>query len=505
MSTALSSTEVPLPLRVEDLERKLQIYEKIANNAAEPIFLLDAAGQITFVNDAAARMLDASPQSLIGSPFHDRVHSDASPSDRCSLAALLTGRSEVTSHEDVFLQDTGTPIPVSCSISPVFQNGQLTSIVLTAHDISAQKAAEERQQKSLDDLSHHAAELDAILESIPDAVYVGTAEGIFRCNQAALDMLGFRDREELENDIATLAQRIHTRSITGETIPPGEQPFEHALRGHSCIREVCVRNIQTGQEMVVRCAASPIRVDGKIIGAVAVNTDITDRKRQESELLRSNNDLQQFAYTVGHDLREPMRTISSFVELLGRKYGDTDPDTREFMGFVNSAVDRMRLLIDDVLAYSKAGTVETLESVDTAAAFNWARMNLEAVIKESGATLRSTTLPLVQGYSSEFVQLFQNLIGNAIKYRANRPPEIEVGAELRDSYWVFSVADNGIGIEPQFHASIFGLFKRLHGRDVPGTGVGLALCEKIVERRGGKMWVESTPGTGSTFYFTIPA
>ncbi len=504
MSAGFSIPDGSLPLRVHDLERKLQVYEQIANNAAEPIFLLDSAGNITFVNNAAARMLDTPLADLTGARFHDRVHHHA-PSDRCDLVAHLAGGSAVTSHEDVFLQNTGTPVPVSCSISPIVHDGQLSSIVLTAHDISPQKVAEERQQKLLADLSRHAAELDAMLESIPDAVYVGNEQGIFRCNQAALDMLGFRDREELQNDIAILADRVQTRWTTGEPIPPGDQPFEHALRGRSCIQEVCVRNIQTGQEMVVRCAASPIRVDGKIIGAVAVNADVTERKRQESELLRSNNDLQQFAYMVGHDLREPMRTISTFVELLARKYGGTDSDTGEFMGYVNSAVERMRLLIDDVLAYSRAGTTEKLESVDTAAALNWARMNLEVRIKESGATVRSATLPRVQGYTSDFVQLLQNLIGNAIKYRASRPPQIEVGAELRDSYWIFSVADNGIGIEPEFQDSIFGLFKRLHGRDIPGTGVGLALCKRIVERRGGKMWVESTPGTGSTFYFTIPA
>jgi PAS domain S-box-containing protein len=309
-----------------------------------------------------------------------------------------------------------------------------------------------------------------------------------------------------------------------------------------------------GSWRVLESTASTILdAEGSVDKLVIVNRDITDRKRAETalqeykihleelvatrtteliranellqrdiiernwaqqeltskleELARSNADLEQFAYVASHDLQEPLRMVISYTQLLARRYqGKLDATADEFIGFAVDGASRMQQLIQDLLSYSRLTTRgKALQFTQTGAACNTALENLRESIKNSNAEVSVGPLPTVHADATQLAQLFQNLIGNAIKYRNKRKPEIRVDARPNGNEWIFSVQDNGIGIEPQYFERIFQMFQRLHTRkDYSGTGIGLAICRKIAERHGGKIWVESYPGQGSTFLFSIP-
>ncbi len=235
--------------------------------------------------------------------------------------------------------------------------------------------------------------------------------------------------------------------------------------------------------------------------------DITERKRAEDELRRSNEDLQQFAYAASHDLQEPLRTVRIYSQLIVDKYEPLlDQEGRAFLEYVESAAQRMSDLIKDLLAYSQVNVPNVRpEPVNAEAVLAATVMNLQMAIADCRAIVTNDLLPTVGIDQTQFIQLLQNLIGNALKYRRpEEPPHIHISAQHDIGEWVFSVRDNGIGFEPQYADKMFGVFKRLHGKEYPGTGIGLAICKKIVERHGGRIWATSSPGQGSTFYFTIP-
>jgi len=229
--------------------------------------------------------------------------------------------------------------------------------------------------------------------------------------------------------------------------------------------------------------------------------------RQAEELSQSNADLEQFAYVASHDLQEPLRMIAIYTELLQqRSAARFDEESVRFMKTVIEGVRRMERLVHDLLTYSRTLHDEQPEpsEVDSADALRAAIMNLEPVIRANSAVIESNGLPMLLGDRVQLTQIFQNLVGNALKYRSGDAPRITVKAALNNGQWVFSVKDNGIGIHPDYHEKIFSPFKRLHGQQYPGSGVGLAICQRIVNRMGGRIWVESEPDQGSVFYFAVP-
>lgn len=243
-------------------------------------------------------------------------------------------------------------------------------------------------------------------------------------------------------------------------------------------------------------------------GVICYYFDSTELRTAETALRTANHDLEQFAFSASHDLQEPLRSIKIYSELLERRYSDAlDSEGKEFMGFLRSGATRMETLIRDLLTFCQLSKVErTADHVDAKEALAAAMSNLASTISEAGAEVSTGPLPFVTMRAAHLQQIFQNLVGNAIKYRSlDRAPVVHIAAERQGEYWAFAVRDNGIGIDPEYKEAIFGLFKRLHTTDeYCGTGIGLAICQRIVEQYSGRIWVESEPGQGSTFCFTLP-
>ncbi|MBI5096658.1 MAG: hypothetical protein HZB32_03260 [Nitrospirae bacterium] len=261
----------------------------------------------------------------------------------------------------------------------------------------------------------------------------------------------------------------------------------------------------------------PRKEDERLIGLIATIAaqlgTVFQRKQAEeglkqyaAELEKSNKELQNFAYVTSHDLQEPLRMISSYLQLIERRYKERlDEDGHQFIAYAVDGASRLQTMINGLLSYSRVRTQgKPFGPADCESILEQTLINLKVAIEESHAVITHDPLPTVTADGSQLISLFQNLIINAIKFRGDKPPAIHVSALQTDKDWVFSVRDNGIGIAPEYHERIFAIFQRLHGMDYPGIGIGLSICRRIAERHGGRLWVESMPGTGSTFYFTIP-
>ena len=315
----------------------------------------------------------------------------------------------------------------------------------------------------------------------------------------------------------------HCRYVLGDTVFKHiEYRIKTVLSGQLVSFEEALQYRHGGPRWVYANYVPDMDGQGNVRGFFALVYDITERKKAEEalkeseaklkhltdELQRSNADLKQFAYVASHDLQEPLRVVSGFLKVLSRRYkGRLDKNADDFIGYSVDGVKRMQTLVKDLLAYSQVGIrSRALKPVDSSEILAQALTNLKVAIEESNAVVTHDTLPAILADSSHLVRLFQNLIANAIKFRSDEPPRIHVSAEQKEDQWVFSIRDNGIGIDPENAKRIFVIFQRVHGSSqYPGTGIGLAICKKIVEHHGGRLWVESETGKGSTFYFTMPA
>ena len=351
--------------------------------------------------------------------------------------------------------------------------------------------------------------LAAIVESSDDAIISKDLNGIIQSwNPGAQRIFGYTAEEAIGQHISMLAAPDRVDEIPNiiERISRGERVDHYQTK----------RRTKDGRILSISLTVSPIRdATGTIVGASKVARDVTEQERYQEalraandSLLRSNADLQQFAYSASHDLLEPLRMVSAYSELLQRKFGGKlGPSGDEYIGYIVSGALRMEQLLRDLRIYTQASMAgqEPAQDVDANGALRLALQNLTTVIQNSGASITHGPLPSVRIHEVQLEQLFQNLIANAIRYRSEAPPQIHIASEICGDAWRFSIRDNGIGIDPQYKEQIFGIFKRLHSAaDYPGTGMGLAICQRIVERAGGRIWVESELGRGSTFFFTVP-
>jgi PAS domain S-box-containing protein len=294
-----------------------------------------------------------------------------------------------------------------------------------------------------------------------------------------------------------------------EDVPSTREAYYAAVKSGEPYNHECRFRARDNRMHWFVSRAVPVRdARGRIVKWFGTCTDIDEQKRVEEDLRRANHDLEQFAFSASHDLQEPLRSIKIYSELLTTRCSDQlDSEARKFVRYVRSGATRMETLVRDLLAYTQTTRLdEPAEMADAGKAFQLARSSLAGVIEESGAQVSAGPLPSLPVHAIHLQQLFQNLVGNAIKYRS---PEgvaaVQVTAERRNGVWTFAVIDNGIGIDPAYKETIFGLFKRLHTNDeYSGTGIGLAICQRIVDRYDGRIWVESEPGRGSAFRFTLP-
>ncbi len=307
-------------------------------------------------------------------------------------------------------------------------------------------------------------------------------------------------------------------TVDGHPLPEAESAAAQVIETSQTVRDVeWALERPDGSQLILSTNAAPIRdAEGNIVGVVRSLRDITRRKRTEKELVRQaeqlaryNAELEQFAYVAAHDLQEPLRTVASFTQLLARRYkGQLDPQADKYIDLVVGGCARMRQLIDGLLGYFRIARrvePEPREPAHCDAIFQQSMASLASAVEETGAVVTHDPLPTVVADAGGMGQVFLNLLGNALKFHGLEPPRVHVSAERKAGEWVFSVRDNGIGIDSQYAERIFGIFERLHRKqDYPGAGIGLAVCKKIVEQHGGRIWVESEPGKGATFYFTVP-
>jgi PAS domain S-box-containing protein len=467
---------------------KQNIEKSFLANFTEPLLALDEHWRIQYANPLAARMFGKTHDQLASTTLWEQWPS--------SLRTEIERRHRLSLHEQtpVELQH---PIEIEKWVELRAFSCELGTIAYY-HDLTEQKRASELQER-----------LAAIVESSDDAIIGKDLNGIIQSwNRGAERIFGYQAHEIIGKHISTLAAPEVIDEIPGilKRIARGERVDHYQTK----------RKTKDGRILTLSLTVSPIRdSSGVVMGASKVARDITEHQRQEealrivnAALTRSNADLQQFAYSASHDLQEPLRMVATYSEMLQRKFGgQLGPSGDEYIGYTIQGALRMEQLLHDLRAYTQASTMEQepTEDIDASKVLDKTLQNLEGAIKDSGASITRTALPSVRMHEFQLQQMFQNLIANSIRYRTDAPPRIHVAAKRQGKEWLFSVQDNGIGIDPQYQEQVFGIFKRLHSTaEYPGTGMGLAICQRIVERAGGRIWVESQPGQGSTFFFTIP-
>jgi PAS domain S-box-containing protein len=378
-------------------------------------------------------------------------------------------------------------------------------------EIRARQEAEEKLQRYLEsDRLGSEATLRSYFEAASQAILAVSPDGRIRLvNRRTEEMFGYERSELLDQELELLLPDRYRTSHVGRR---AEYFAEPRVRAMGAGMNLAGRR-KDGTEFPVEIGLGHVKT-GEGVMAIGLVSDITNRKKRADELAqanealrRSNAELEQFAHVASHDLQEPLRMITSYLAILERRYGgQIDDDAREFIHYAVDGATRMKVLIQDLLRFSRAGMQALdLRAVPAESILESALANLQVAIENRRAEITWDPLPPVFADPVLLTQLFQNLIGNAIKFQKDTPPVIHISSEKRGEEWIFRIRDNGIGIDAQHASRIFLIFERLHGiEEYPGSGIGLAISKKIAERHGGRIWFESTPGAGSTFYFSIP-
>jgi PAS domain S-box-containing protein len=495
----VSFLDITEKIKVENSLKEARIFtETIIANVPCVIYSLDPSLRLTYISPKSLDLFGYAPGELMERPdLRERVvHEDDRSALQTVIGNIREGRPYSVEVRVVrkdgavrWVQDSGIPTNDA--------SGALMRIDGSFTDITDRKLAEEERSF-----------LASIVESSDDTIIGKNLDGtIVSWNRSAECNLGYAADEVIGKNISILTpdDRKDEIGMILEKIRAGER-IEH-------FETLRVR--KDGSVMDVSLTISPIvSPAGEIIGASSIGRDITGRKEAESQLrsyardlkLR-NEELEQFAYVASHDLQEPLRMVSSYVQLLKRRYeGRLDEDADEFIHYAADGASRMQLLINDLLAFSRVSTRgKPFAETDTEILMEQTLKNLKIQIEESGAVVTRDPLPVVHADATQLSQVFQNLISNAIKFHGTDAPRVHVTAAQSGEEWLFAVKDNGIGIEQRHFDRIFVIFQRLHSKaEYPGTGIGLAICKRIIERHGGRIWLESEPGEGSTFFFTIP-
>ena len=533
----------------EALRAALLYARNLIEFSLDPLVTISAEGRITDVNTATEKITGMSRERLIGSDFADYF---TEPEMARAGYQKVFAQGQVVDYPLAIRHTSGAIADVLYNAS-VYRNeqGKVLGVFAAARDITERKKAEEA-------LSSSKAFLNSVIEMSPESLWVSDSEGtMIRVNQACRDLFGLKDEEVVgkynlfkdnlleeqgfmplvedvfrKGEIARFTidynlPRVEHVTIAGATprivdvvIAPIKDMYgkvTNAIVQHKDItksKPAEQEKAKRAAELVIANKELTFQNEEKAKRAAELVIEITERKRVEETLKkamadteRSNKDLEQFASIASHDLQEPLRMVASYTQLLAERYeGQLDEKAGKYIAYAVEGAIRMQRLVNDLLTYSRVSTRgNPLETTDSHSILGQAISNLAAMIEESKAIVTNEELPMVRADVSQLVQVFQNLLANAIKFRGGDFPHVHVSVRDEGREWVFSVRDNGIGIDRQYAERIFVIFQRLHTRqEYPGTGIGLAVCKRIVERHGGKIWVESEPGKGSTFFFTVP-
>ncbi len=473
----------------------------VLESITDGFLALDADWNFEYANAAAEKILGRPKEEIVGKTIWQDFPNLLGSEVEANLRRVAADR--IPTHFDSFYKPLNAWFEFHAY--PASEKG----IAVYLNDISDRKRSEEAIRNSEQALRNSEARFRTALQTISDLVWTNSSSGQMTGEQPG--WAGFTGQSFEEYQGFGWAKAVHP----GDAQPTIDEWNRSVAAQRQMIFEHRVRRFD-GVYRLFSIRAVPVRnEDGTIREWVGVHTDITDRRAAEAEiantnalLQRSNADLEQFAYAASHDLQEPLRMVSIYSQMLKKKYiGKIDSEADTFIQFAVDGARQMDYLLRDLLAYSQA-TSEPIQGPAAgscvAKALQKALANLNVAIQESGTRIIHGDLPVVLMAEIHLVQLFQNLIGNAIKYRGEQIPFIHVSCRKEGLEWVFSVQDNGIGIEEQYVKQVFGVFKRLHGKQYPGTGIGLAICQRIVDRYGGRIWVQSKLGGGSNFLFTAP-
>jgi PAS domain S-box-containing protein len=461
------------------------------------IFMMDTHGNVLSWNAGAERIKGYTSDQIIGHNFSCFFPPEDIKRGRPEEVLRITAASGRHEEQGMRIRKDGSPFLANVVFTALRDSaGNLRGFSEFSHDLSESKES---------------AKYRALMEAAPDAMMVVNAGGeIVLLNAQAEKQFGY-SRHEL---VGQQVKNIIPEGFAERLIADGTRSAAEALAQQIGTGIELSGRRKDGSEFPIEIMLSPLESAEGILVTAAIR-DVSMRKKSEehlvkavAELKRSNDELQQFAYVASHDLQEPLRMVASYTQLIAKRYkGSLDSDADEFIGFAVDGCNRMQGLIQDLLAYSRAGTNgKALCEASAENALQVALTNLRITIEQSGAVISHDSLPVIRMDETQLTQVFQNLVGNAIKYRSTEDPRIHVSATTHDAgEWIFSVRDNGLGIAPQYFERIFVLFQRLHGRnEFEGTGIGLAICKKVLERMGGRIWVESQPEKGSTFFFALP-
>lgn len=477
----------------EDVEQELLEASSVLESIADGFFALDRDWRFIYVNATAEELVGMPHEEFLGrnhwEVFAPAVGTVVESEYRRSM------RDRVMVEFDVFYEPWQRWLAIKTR--PTLQGG----LSICFRDITGQKDTDEDLRRW--------RQFDRALSHTVDHTYVFDVEGRFTYANHAL--LSFFQRPLKE----VLGKNFFDLGLPPELAGCFQRQIQQVIDTKAPLRDHAPLTGPATETRHYEYIFVPVLAGDGSVEAVAGSTrDVTACKRAEkererlvSDLRRSNEDLEQFAAIASHDLKSPLNTVLQFTQLLERRYRDIlGDDALEYVGIVTSSAKRMGVLIDDLLRYShvSAGEPEPVTSISTEDMLGVATSNLRSLIEETGATVTHDALAAVRLDPTHLLQLFQNLIANAIQYRDGKPSCVHVSAAEQGNTRLFSVRDNGMGIEGKYHERIFEPFKRLHGPEFPGSGLGLAVCRKIVERAGGRIWVESEPGQGSTFYFTLP-
>jgi len=488
-------------------------YRGLLEAAPDAMVVLNQDGEIVLLNLQAEQRFGYRRDELVGQPvtniipkgFAERLIADGARTAAEALAQQIGAGIELIGR-----RADGGEFPIELMLSPL-ESAEGILVTAAIRDISVRKDAEAH-------LVQMEARYRGLLEAAPDAMVVVDERGeIVLLNLQAEKQFGYHRNELVGHPVTDIipegfAERLVTDSARSAAEALAQQiGMGIELVGHR----------KDGSEFPIELMLSPLESADGVLVTAAIRDGTARRNAVESlkqrlileqaavELTRSNDDLQQFAYVAAHDLQEPLRMVSSYTQLLANRYrGQLDADADTYIDFAVDGAERMQHLIEDLLAYCQVGiSGRDLRETPAEEALARALANLKGAIDESGGEVTHDPLPILVADPAQLAQLFQNIIGNAIKYRGAEAPRVHVSAKKNAAgELVFSMRDNGMGIDPRYFEKIFLMFQRLHGRsEFSGTGIGLSLCKKIAERHGGRMWVDSVAGAGSTFFLALPA